>query len=160
MESRTHLTFYADREHKVVLRRFRGPPHHFRPFVVHVDTLYFEYMFDPRDPPCFGVRFTVSRLAGLWLEVRGRDLSVAASCLNRGVRLLVYAAGYVCACVVCAYAVCCACVVWCVLMRCAVLVWCGVLAYCAQEEKVLTEPSLEWGCWLLQFLLSKDVVRC
>jgi hypothetical protein len=28
-----------------------------------------------------------------------------------------------------------------------------------QEEKVLTEPSLEWGCWLLQFLLSTEVVR-
>ena len=119
MESRTHLTFYADREHKVVLRRFRGPPHHFRPFVVHVDTLYFEYMFDPRDPPCFGVRFTVSRLAGLWLEVRGRVLLVAtSSCLNRGVRLPAYAAGCVCACVVCAYAVCCARVVCCACVLC------------------------------------------
>ncbi len=94
-DSRTCLTFYADREHRVVLRRLRGPVGSFRPFVVHADTLYYEWVFDPRDPPCFGVRFTVSRLSGLWLE----------------------------------------------------------------EEKVLTEPSLEWGCWLLQLLLSKEVVR-
>ena len=69
VESKTSLSFYADREHRVLLKRFVGSPHNFRPFVVPTDSVYYEYVFDPRDPPCFGVRFTVSRLTGLWLQV-------------------------------------------------------------------------------------------
>ena len=53
----------------MLLRKFTGKPHAFVAFAVPSDTLYYEYTFDERDPPCFGVRFTVSRLTGLWLEV-------------------------------------------------------------------------------------------
>jgi hypothetical protein len=70
VDSKTSLCFYADREHRLLLRKFSGSPHNFQSFVVPLDALYYEYAFDPRDPPCFGVRFTVSRLTGLWLQVR------------------------------------------------------------------------------------------
>ena len=78
MDSKTALSFYADREKRVLLRRFRGAPRCFKAFVVPCDTLYYEYAFDARDSPCFGVRFTVSRLTGRWLQVSRR-----ACCCSR-----------------------------------------------------------------------------
>ncbi len=119
--SKTSLVFYADRDRRTVLHRFVGPSHRFRSFIVPSHCVYYEYQFDSRDPPCFGVRFTVSRLTGLWLEVRpSRFMRAAAAVITR-----------------------------CMHLRCRV----------AQEQNVLVEPSLEWGCWLLQFLLDVDTVR-
>ena len=88
--SRTELAFFADEARTQCIGRFRGKSHSFRPFIVPASRLFFDFTFDARDTPCFGVKFSVTKLAGLWLE----------------------------------------------------------------ETRVLTEPSLEWGCWLLEFLLS------
>ena len=42
----------------------------FQPFIVPGSEVYYDFLFDRRDSPCFGFKFVATRLSGLWLEVR------------------------------------------------------------------------------------------